>query len=329
MNEAEYEIEIDVLRHVWRLVLIASSARMDASSRDTNTRMSLAEATQNMSGTHSGCFKVLRLNTEGLTLTERPNIESDGYSLNECEMVELCEGLIKCTSLEVLDLRKIIIKDQQAEKLKKSLGYLSALVELNLDCCRIKIDNITELLKSTCLEQLCLDGNNLSTCFAKEWPKCARLRCVSLNDCLSGESLALLCKRLVSSECNTLQELCLSKNKEGLAASAASVSTVLTMNTQLRTLNLLSCELEGTHLTEVFKGLATCTLLHELNLGNNRVDTNLNGLVNSIQNISGSLQHLHLGACGIGADSMKHLCNVFAECLALETLKLMCNHVCV
>jgi len=299
-------------------------------------RMSLTQAMHNMAMRNE--LKVLRLGTQGLTCTQVPDNHSDGYSLSEHEMTELCEALEMheagdCCPLQVLDLKAINIGDPAAVKLRNTLACLTGLVEINLDCCRIgypntlthQTVNIAELLRSVHLEVINLKGNCLKT--LKELPQCARLRVLNLSCCSLGDNLELVCRSLVSAQCINLEELTLSDNNLSELGFAASIElkNVLTINPKLRVLDLLGCELGGQDLKEVLKGLATCSLLNELNVCGNTVDDDLEGFVKVLRNVS-NLQHLHLGMCGLfSASSMKQLGDALAECAALCTLKLMCN----
>jgi len=101
-------------------------------------RMSLTQAMHIMAMRNE--LKVLRLGTEG-QVPDNHN-HTDGYSLNEHEMTELCEALEMHEAgdgcpLQVLDLKAIKIGDPAALKLRNTLACLTGLVEINLDCCRI------------------------------------------------------------------------------------------------------------------------------------------------------------------------------------------------
>jgi len=204
--------------------------------------------------------------TSGLKQTEAPDEYSPGYSLSESEMVVLCHEMEKCTELEVLDLTAIKIHRPAAEKLKQTMKALSSLVQLNLHCCRIRCEGITDLLTSTRLEVINLSGNKMQT--LNMLPKCARLRCLDLTSC-SLSVPGLLCKSLLSFYCSSLHELRLAKNTEIGDTAAGELKNVLAINVQLRVLDLMGCTLKGEALEKIFEGLTACILLNELNLTGN------------------------------------------------------------
>ena len=143
---------------------------------------------------------------------------------------------------------------------------MSSLVQLNLHCCRIRCEGITDLLTSTMLEVINLSGNKMQT--LNMLPKRAHLRCLDLTSC-SLSAPGLLCKStrdLASFCCSSLNELRLANNTKIGDAAAGELRNVLAINVQLRVPDLMGCTLRGEALKKIFEGLTLCILLNELNL---------------------------------------------------------------